>query len=180
MKSCTQPENELQSQRAASCSTRDTTTHTAFLHSDTRGSTTHTSGAGTWQKTMKKIRKSAKDISARRPTRNWRSFCCRSPLSNPAGTAMALLLAYSRPDLSSVASPIAGLSPLQLAHPLIQKILGVIYGNCLGDAFGLATEFLDREGFKHMYGNTYEPETREGGANRRKKEKIEHVSQETH
>lgn len=70
----------------------------------------------------------------------------------------------SASDLGSTTSqcPIVGLSPLQMAHPLIQKITGIIYGNALGDAFGLSTEFLDAKQVRRMYGDTYDPVTGDG------------------
>ena len=58
--------------------------------------------------------------------------------------------------------PIEGLSPSQLAHPLVQRLTGVIYGNALGDAFGLSTEFLSSEQVRAMYGDEYDPVTGRG------------------
>ena len=43
------------------------------------------------------------------------------------------------------------------AHPLIQKITGIIYGNALGDAFGLSTEFMDRATVNKLCGAEYDP-----------------------
>lgn len=63
---------------------------------------------------------------------------------------------------SSVLVPLDGLSPLQMAHPLVNKILGVLYGGALGDAHGLATEFLDRASVAHLYGAAYDPATGAG------------------
>ncbi|KAM9976322.1 hypothetical protein ACTFIR_010163 [Dictyostelium discoideum] len=38
-------------------------------------------------------------------------------------------------------------------RPFINNILGMIYGNCLGDAYGLSTEFLNKEKIKILYPN---------------------------
>jgi len=35
---------------------------------------------------------------------------------------------------------------------LLDRIAGAIFGNCIGDAIGLATEFMDRETAKSKYG----------------------------
>lgn len=35
----------------------------------------------------------------------------------------------------------------------LDKILGVIYGNALGDAIGVATEFMDKQYIKEVFGD---------------------------
>ncbi|KAH3732774.1 ADPribosylglycohydrolase superfamily protein [Pelomyxa schiedti] len=40
---------------------------------------------------------------------------------------------------------ISGIDPAISASPIVDKILGCIYGNALGDAYGLATEFCTKE-----------------------------------
>jgi len=57
---------------------------------------------------------------------------------------------------------VAGLTAAQMADPLVQRICGVIYGGCLGDAHGLATEFLDRSQVARLYGPAYDPATGAG------------------
>jgi len=44
------------------------------------------------------------------------------------------------------------LDALVLKNPIVDKILGVIYGNALGDAFGLSTEFLSKDHVTSLYG----------------------------
>ncbi|KAM7442122.1 hypothetical protein ABFA07_008861 [Porites harrisoni] len=39
---------------------------------------------------------------------------------------------------------------------LLDHILGTIYGNCIGDAIGLLTEFMTKKEAMHIYGNYYE------------------------
>ncbi len=46
---------------------------------------------------------------------------------------------------------VTGLTQAQHDNELIDKILGVLYGNALGDAFGLSTEFMDREDISQCY-----------------------------
>jgi ADP-ribosylglycohydrolase len=48
---------------------------------------------------------------------------------------------------------VAGLDKKWLQDPLINKVLGCIYGNALGDAVGLATEFQTKDQIKMLYGN---------------------------
>lgn len=76
--------------------------------------------------------------------------------------------------------PIAGLSPLQLSQPLVDRMLGVIYGNCLGDAFGLATEFCSKAEVARMYGAKYDPSTGAGGIPFPHERKTRHSSRWDH
>jgi len=46
-----------------------------------------------------------------------------------------------------------GLTKEQMQLPIVDKILGCIYGNCLGDAYGLATEFMDKAEVLEEYGD---------------------------
>lgn len=46
---------------------------------------------------------------------------------------------------------VKGLTKEQLDDPFLNKVLGVIYGNALGDAVGLATEFLDKKEVCQLY-----------------------------
>lgn len=50
-----------------------------------------------------------------------------------------------------------GLTKEQLKNPLIDSILGCIYGNALGDAFGLSTEFMSKNEINKMYKNKQIP-----------------------
>jgi len=44
-----------------------------------------------------------------------------------------------------------GLDESVLQNPVIDKLLGCIYGNALGDAVGLSTEFMDKKEIKRVY-----------------------------
>jgi ADP-ribosylglycohydrolase len=46
---------------------------------------------------------------------------------------------------------IDGIDEKDMANPVINRILGAIYGNALGDAYGLSTEFLDRKTVQRIY-----------------------------
>eukprot|EP01117_Protostelium_nocturnum_P012778 TRINITY_DN4729_c0_g4_i3.p1 TRINITY_DN4729_c0_g4~~TRINITY_DN4729_c0_g4_i3.p1 ORF type:complete len:421 (-),score=171.98 TRINITY_DN4729_c0_g4_i3:100-1362(-) len=48
---------------------------------------------------------------------------------------------------------IDGMDPSELKNPVIDGILGCIYGQALGDAVGLATEFSSKEVIKRMFGD---------------------------
>lgn len=45
------------------------------------------------------------------------------------------------------------LAPSNLTAQQLDKILGIIYGNALGDAIGLSTEFLDTAKSKDLFGD---------------------------
>jgi len=49
---------------------------------------------------------------------------------------------------------IEGLDIDILKDKTIDRLLGTIYGNCLGDAYGLATEFMSKEDVNDFYGPT--------------------------
>jgi len=48
---------------------------------------------------------------------------------------------------------VEGLDPRILENKLLDRILGCIYGTALGDAYGLATEFLCKETVNELYGD---------------------------
>eukprot|EP00026_Physarum_polycephalum_P003546 Phypoly_transcript_03559.p1 GENE.Phypoly_transcript_03559~~Phypoly_transcript_03559.p1 ORF type:complete len:574 (+),score=104.59 Phypoly_transcript_03559:204-1724(+) len=48
---------------------------------------------------------------------------------------------------------VEGLDPACYQNKVIDRILGCIYGNALGDAVGLATEFMTKAEIKKAYGN---------------------------
>eukprot|EP01116_Phalansterium_solitarium_P010471 TRINITY_DN2528_c0_g1_i1.p1 TRINITY_DN2528_c0_g1~~TRINITY_DN2528_c0_g1_i1.p1 ORF type:complete len:497 (+),score=55.70 TRINITY_DN2528_c0_g1_i1:502-1992(+) len=63
----------------------------------------------------------------------------------------------SRTQASQGFVPVRGLQPQHHEPPLIDKILGCIYGNALGDAYGLATEFQTKDEVLKIYGNREVP-----------------------
>jgi ADP-ribosylglycohydrolase len=46
---------------------------------------------------------------------------------------------------------VEGLPREALANPVVDRVLGCLYGNALGDAYGLSTEFLNAEEVARMY-----------------------------
>jgi len=66
---------------------------------------------------------------------------------------------------SSLLCPIVGLDPSLLQEDWVNRLCGTLYGNALGDAFGLATEFLSKREVQKLYGPTYDPASGEGAIN---------------
>ncbi len=71
------------------------------------------------------------------------------PASSPApGPTLVLAAAPAAPSVG-----ITGLDSKLLQDKVVDRILGCIYGNALGDAYGLATEFMYRPQIEAAYGN---------------------------
>ncbi|KAK5581351.1 hypothetical protein RB653_001383 [Dictyostelium firmibasis] len=60
----------------------------------------------------------------------------------------------NKDNLKNIEKPkyeIKGLTDNKETKRYINNLLGMIYGNCLGDAYGLSTEFLNKEKIKELY-----------------------------
>eukprot|EP00823_Brevimastigomonas_motovehiculus_P009935 TRINITY_DN97_c0_g1_i4.p1 TRINITY_DN97_c0_g1~~TRINITY_DN97_c0_g1_i4.p1 ORF type:complete len:396 (+),score=90.05 TRINITY_DN97_c0_g1_i4:188-1375(+) len=94
--------------------------------------------------------------TALRPACRRRSRCFFQALSTTTTTAPPLF--HHHPHHYQVL--VDGLTLTedeQLKNPVVDKILGCIYGNCLGDAFGLSTEFMTKAEVTHVYGDSVIP-----------------------
>jgi len=59
----------------------------------------------------------------------------------------------SSPAISSASWMVSSLPEAILQNPVVDKVLGCIYGNALGDAFGLSTEFQTKDAILKAYGS---------------------------